>query len=515
MLESIQSLAAGFAAAATLQNLLYCLAGVIVGTLVGILPGLGPIAGIALLIPVTFGLNATSALIMLSGIYYGAMYGGSTTSILINVPGETASVMTCIDGYQMAQQGRAGPALAIAAIGSFVAGTFSIFGLVLIAPPLAQAALVFGPPEFASLMVFAFVVLSNVTGKSLVKALMMTVVGLILGTVGMDPVGGNERFTFGSPYLLSGIEFVAVAIGVFGLGEILVNAAKPPGQLEQRVLVPRLRDLYPSVTDLKRSVGAILRGTGIGFATGLIPGPAPVIATYASYAVEKRLSRHPEEFGKGAIEGVAGPESANNAATQSAFIPLFVIGIPFGPVPAILLGALLIHGVTPGPLLISESPDLFWAVVASMYIGNFILLLLNLPFVPLFANMLRVPKKVLLPLVMLFCMTGMYSVNNAVLDVWMMIAFGVLGYLLRGWAYEGAPLLLGLVLGPKLEVAFRQSLMISHGDFAIFVTRPVSIALLAATLLFLVYPLARHLVRICRSRPHAPPGASAPGSGDR
>ena len=508
MLESLEFLATGFAVALTPQNLLYCLIGAVAGTLVGVLPGLGPIAGIALLIPATFGLNATSALIMLSGIYYGAMYGGSTTSILINVPGETASVITCIDGYQMAQQGRAGPALAIAAIGSFIAGTIAIFGLVLIAPPLARAALAFGPPEFAALMVFAFVVLSNVTGKSLIEALMMVIVGLILGTIGMDPVTGNERFTFDSAYLLGGIEFVAVAIGVFGLGEILVNAAKPPAQLEQRVLVPSLRDLYPTLADLKRSIGAILRGTGIGFFAGLIPGPAPVIATYAAYAAEKRLSRHPEEFGKGAIEGVAGPESANNAATQSAFIPLFVIGIPFGPVPAILLGALLIHGVTPGPLLISDSPQLFWAVVASMYIGNFILLLLNLPFVPLFANILRVPKKILLPLIMLFCVTGMFSVNNSALDIWMMLGFGVLGYILRGWAYEGAPLILGLVLGPKLEVAFRQSVMISHGDFGIFVNRPISLVLLLLTLAFLLFPLAKRAWLALQ--PKKPDGA-APG----
>jgi putative tricarboxylic transport membrane protein len=504
MLESLQYLISGFTVATTVQNLLYCLIGAIVGTLVGILPGLGPIAGIALLIPATFGLNPTSALIMLAGIYYGAMYGGSTTSILINVPGETASVITCIDGYKMAQQGRAGPALAIAALGSFIAGTVAIFGLVLIAPPLAAAALAFGPPEFASLMVFGFVVLSNVTGTSLIKALMMAVVGLIIGTIGLDPVTGNERFTFGSAYLLGGIEFVAVAIGVFGLGEVLVNAAKPAEQLEGRVLVPRFRDLYPSLADLKRAIGAILRGTGIGFGIGLVPGPAPVIATYASYTVEKRLSKHPEEFGNGAIEGVAGPESANNSATQSAFIPLFVLGIPFGPVTAILLGALLIHGVTPGPLLIAEHPQLFWAVVASMYIGNFILLLLNLPFVPLFANMLRVPKKVLLPLVMLFCVTGMFSVNNSILDIWMMLAFGALGYVLRGWAYEGAPLLLGLVLGPKLEVAFRQSVMISHGDFGIFVERPVSAALLAATAVFLVWPLAKLGWRAMHRKPAAP-----------
>ena len=520
MLESLQYLAGGFVLATTFQNLLYCLIGAVVGTLVGILPGLGPIAGIALLIPATFGLNPTSALIMLSGIYYGAMYGGSTTSILINVPGETASVITCIDGYQMAQQGRAGPALAIAALGSFIAGSIAIFGLVLLAPPLAEAALAFGPPEFASLMVFGFVVLSNVTGSSLIKALMMAVVGLILGTVGMDPVSGSARFTFGYAYLLGGIEFVAVAIGVFGIGEILVNAAKPAEQLEQHALVPRFRDLYPSLADLKRSIGAILRGTGIGFGVGLVPGPAPVIATYAAYTVEKRLSKHPEEFGKGAIEGVAGPEAANNAATQSAFIPLFVLGIPFGPVTAILLGALLIHGVTPGPLLIAENPQLFWAVVASMYIGNFILLLLNLPFVPLFANMLRVPKRILLPLVMLFCLTGMFSVNNSVLDMWMMLGFGALGYLLRGWAYEGAPLLLGLVLGPKLEVAFRQSVMISHGDFGIFVDRPVSLALLLATAVFLVFPLVKRAVRsLHRKTPPPPPpgetGASVPAQGQR
>lgn len=508
MLESLQYLMDGFAVAGTVQNLLYCVGGVIVGTLIGVLPGIGPIAGIALLIPITFGLNATSALIMLAGIYYGAMYGGSTTSILMNVPGETASVITCIDGYRMAQQGRAGPALSIAAIGSFIGGTISIFGLVLIAPPLAQAALVFGPAEFFSLMVFGFVVLSNVTGGSLIKNLMMTVVGLIIGTIGLDPVTGNERFTFGSPYLLGGIEFVAVAIGVFGIGEILSTAAKPAALLEQQVIVPRLRDLFPTLDDLKRSIGAILRGTGIGFGVGLIPGPAPVIATYASYMLEKRISKHPEEFGKGAIEGVAGPETANNAATQSAFIPLFVLGIPFGPVTAILLGALLIHGVTPGPLLIAESPQLFWAVVASMYIGNFVLLLLNLPFVPLFAQILRVPKRILLPLIMLICITGMFSVNNSLPDIWTMLGFGVLGYLLRGWVYEGAPLLLGLVLGPKLEVAFRQSVMISHGDLAFFVQRPVSLALLVVTAGFLLFPLAKRVVGLFRRKPAVATSAS-------
>ncbi len=495
MFESLQHLATGFGIATTFHNLFYCLIGAIVGTLIGVLPGIGPIAGIALLIPATFGLNPTSAIIMLAGIYYGAMYGGSTTSILLNVPGETASVITCIDGYQMAQKGRAGPALATCAIGSFIAGTIGIFGLVFLAPPLAEAALAFGPPEYFSLMVFGFIVLSNVTGASLLKSLMMAIVGLIIGTIGLDPVTGDARFAFGVVPLLGGIEFVAVAIGLFGIGEVLINVHQPLEMLEQKVLVPRFRELYPTLQDLKKSIGAILRGTGIGFGVGLVPGPAPVIATYASYMVEKRISKHPEEFGKGAIEGVAGPESANNSACQAAFIPLFVLGIPFAPPTAILLGALLIHGVAPGPLMIGQHPELFWGVIASMYIGNFILLFLNLPFVPLFANILRTPKKVLLPLVILFCMTGMYTVNNSVFDIWMMLIFGGIGFLMRKWAYEGAPLLLALVLGPKLEVAFRQSLMISHGDFGIFINRPVSMVFLLATAIFLVIPLIRIILK--------------------
>ncbi len=493
MFESIQHLFAGFGIATTMANLLYCLLGAVAGTLVGILPGLGPIAGIALLIPITFGLSPTSAIIMLCGIYYGAMYGGSTTSILLNVPGETASVITCIEGYQMAQRGKAGPALAMCAIGSFVAGTLAIFGMVFLAPPLAEAALAFGPPEYFSLMVCGFIVLSNVTGGSLLKSLMMAVVGLIIGTVGLDPVTGDYRFTFDTTYLLSGIEFVAVAIGLFGIAEVLANADQPSETLEQCVIMPRFRDLFPSLQDLRRSIGAIIRGAGIGFGVGLVPGPAPVLATYASYMTEKRVSRHPEAFGKGAIEGLAGPEAANNAACQSAFIPLFVLGIPFAPPTAILLGALMIHGVVPGPMMISEHPDVFWGVIASMYIGNFILLLLNLPFVPFFASILRIPKKILLPLVMLFCITGMYTVNNSVNDIWLMLSMGVLGYLMRKWVYDAAPLLLALVIGPKMEVAFRQSLMLSHGDFGVFVERPFSLAFLVVTLLFLLVPAFRFI----------------------
>jgi putative tricarboxylic transport membrane protein len=498
MVDSLQHLIQGFGIAITIHNLFYCLIGAIVGTLIGVLPGIGPIAGIALLIPATFSLNPTSAIIMLAGIYYGAMYGGSTTSILLNVPGETASVITCIDGYQMAQKGRAGPALAICAIGSFIAGTIGIFGLVFLAPPLAEAALAFGPAEYFSLMVLGFVVLSNVTGTSLIKSLMMAVIGLIIGTIGLDPVTGVARFTFDSMDLLSGIEFVAVAIGLFGIGEVLANVEKPLEVLEGKVLVPRLRDLYPSLQDLRKAIKAILRGTGIGFGVGLVPGPAPVIATYASYMIERKVSKYPEEFGKGAIEGVAGPESANNSACQAAFIPLFVLGIPFAPPTAILLGALLIHGVMPGPMLIGEHPELFWGVIASMYIGNFILLLLNLPFVPFFANILRIPKKILLPLVILFCVTGMYSVNNSIFDIWVMLLFGGLGYLMRKLDYEGAPLLLALVLGPKLEVAFRQSLMISHGDFGIFIFRPISMIFLLSTLAFLMIPVIRMAWRSIR-----------------
>lgn len=500
MLDALQHLFNGFVIAATPGNLLYCLTGALVGTIIGVLPGIGPIAGIAILIPATYGLDPTSAIIMLAGIYYGTMYGGSTTSILLNVPGETASVITCIDGYKMAQQGRAGPALAICAIGSFIAGTIAIVVMASLAVQLATAALAFGPAEFLSLMVFGFIVLSNVTGKSLLKSLIMAVIGFILGTIGTDPVSGTERFVFGLPPLFAGVEFVAVAIGLFGIGEVLATINQPLDALERKVVVPRLRELYPSLKDLRMSILPILRGTAIGFGTGLVPGPAPVIATYASYVVERKVSKNPERFGNGAIEGVAGPEAANNAACQSAFIPLFALGIPFAPVTAILFGAFLIHGVTPGPMFIQEHPGIFWGVIASMSIGNFILLILNLPFVPLFANILRIPKRLLLPLIVLFCLTGMFSVNNSIFDVWMMLLFGGIGFLIRKWDFEGAPLLLALVLGPKMETAFRQSLLISHGDAQIFLARPLSLAFLIAAAVFLFLPAARKAIGAARGR---------------
>ena len=476
----------GFGIATTVQNLSYCLIGAIVGTLVGVLPGLGPIAGIALLIPATFGLNATSAIIMLAGIYYGAMYGGSTTSILLNVPGETASVITCIDGYQMAQKGRAGPALAMCAIGSFIAGTIGIFGLVFLAPPLAEAALAFGPPEYFSLMAFGFIVLSNVTGTSLIKSLMMAVVGLIIGTIGIDPVTGDARFAFDYVPLLGGIEFVAVAIGLFGIGEVLANVERPPEVLEQRVLVPRLRELFPTLQDLKRAIGAILRGAGIGFGVGLVPGPAPVIATYASYMMEKKVSKHPEEFGKGAIEGVAGPESANNSASSSSFIPLFSLGIPSNAVMALLLGAFMVHGVMPGPLLHKQHPDLFWGTIMSMYIGNIMLLILNLPLIGLWVKLLKVPYRILFPFILFFSIIGSYSIDNSVFDIFVMLLFGTMGYVLKKFQYEFSPLVLAFILGPMLENSLRQSLLVTGGSFSIFFTRPISASCLVIAVLLLL-----------------------------
>ncbi len=478
----------GFAAALSPENLLYCFLGVLVGTLVGVLPGVGPIAGMSLLIPATFGMNPTTAMIMLAGIYYGAMYGGSTTSILINVPGEAASVVTALDGYQMARAGRAGPALTIAAVGSFVAGTFSIVMLMILAPLLAQWALRVGPPEYCALMILGFVLLAYLSQGSTVKALMSAALGVILGTIGIEPMSGYRRFTFGVPQLWEGLGFVPVVMGLFGLAEVLVSVER---SLAPEVIRTRLRNLLPSRPEWRDSIGAILRGSVLGFGVGVLPGPATVLASFSSYTVEKRLSRHPERFGRGAIEGVAGPEAANNAATGGALVPLLALGIPFAPAPAIMMGALMIHGLRPGPLLIEQRPDFFWAVIASMYLGNVMLLVLNLPLVGLFASLLRVPGRYLQPLIVLFCVVGVYSINHAMADVWTMIVFGLLGYLLRRAGFEAAPLVLALVLGPMLETSLRQSLIMSRGDLTIFLVRPVSAALLAVTLLLLLRPLAR------------------------
>jgi putative tricarboxylic transport membrane protein len=481
-------LAQGLATALGPGNLFYCFLGVLIGTLVGVLPGVGPIAGMSLLIPATFGMNPTTAMIMLAGIYYGAMYGGSTTSILINVPGEAASVVTALDGYQMARAGRAGPALTISAVGSFVAGTFSIVMLMILAPLLAQWALKVGPPEYFALMILGFVLLAHLAQGSMVKALMAAALGVILGTVGIEPMSGYRRFTFGLPQLWEGLSFVPVVMGLFGLAEVLISVER---SLTQEVIRTRLRDLLPSRQEWRDSVGAILRGSVLGFGVGILPGPATVLASFSAYTVEKRLSRHPERFGRGAIEGVAGPEAANNSATGGALVPLLALGIPFAPAPAVMMGALMIHGVRPGPMLIEQRPDFFWAVIVSMYIGNAMLLILNLPLVGLFASLLRVPARYLQPLIVLFCVVGVYSINYAMADVWIMIAFGLLGYLLRRYGFEAAPLVLALVLGPMLETSLRQSLIMSRGDLTVFITRPLAAALLLVALGLLVRPLVR------------------------
>ncbi|MBI4609806.1 MAG: tripartite tricarboxylate transporter permease [Candidatus Rokubacteria bacterium] len=489
-MDILSHLANGLAIALSPGNLFYCFVGVLIGTLVGVLPGVGPIAGMSLLIPATFGMHPTTAMIMLAGIYYGAMYGGSTTSILINVPGEAASVVTSLDGYQMARAGRAGPALAMAAIGSFVAGTFSILMLMLLAPPFAQLALKFGPAEYAAVMILGFVLLAYLVQGSMLKALMVAAFGLLLGTVGIEPMSGYRRFAFGRPELWEGIGFVPVAMGLFGIAEVLVSVERAS---LQEVIRTKLRHLWPSQEDWKDSIGAILRGSVLGFAVGILPGPATVLASFTSYTVEKRVSRHPERFGRGAIEGVAGPEAANNAATGGAMVPLLALGIPFAPATAVMMGALMIHGVRPGPLLIEQRPDFFWGVIVSMYIGNFMLLILNLPLVGLFASLLRVPGRFLHPLIVLFCLVGVYSINYSVFDVWVMILFGLLGYVLRKGGFEVAPLVLALVLGPVFETSLRQSLIMSRGDLAVFLRRPLAAGLLLVALALVLTPLLRHV----------------------
>jgi putative tricarboxylic transport membrane protein len=472
----IDGLVHGFAVALSWQNILYCFAGVLLGTVLGVLPGIGPVAGIALLLPATFALPPASAIIMLAGIFYGTMYGGSTTSILVNVPGEAASVITCLDGHEMAKQGRAGAALGIAAIGSFVAGTLGTLGLMLLAPALMRVALRFGPAEYAALIVFALVVLASLTHGSALRGMLLGAFGLLLGTIGLEPISGHERYTFGVPALYDGVGFVPVAVGLFGLAEVLDRAATP-GRTE--VVRRRITQLWPTADDWHRAWRPILRGTGIGFLCGLLPGPNAVIASIVSYGVERRVSAQPARFGHGAIEGVAGPESANNAAASGALVPLFALGLPSSPPTAVLLAGFLIHGLQPGPLLAQQRPDVFWGALASMYVGNAMLLVLNLPLVGLFVRILKVPDVYLLPAVVLFCMVGAYSVANSVADVWVMVASGLFGFAARRLGFDAAPLVLALVLGPALETAIRQALIISAGSPAIFLTRPIAALFLA------------------------------------
>jgi putative tricarboxylic transport membrane protein len=437
----------------------------------------------AILLPVTYGIPPTTAIIMLAGIYYGAQYGGSTTSILVNIPGEAASVVTTLDGYQMALKGRAGPALGIAAFGSFIAGTIGVIGLQLLAPPLVAVALRFGPPEYSSLMILGFVILTYLAQKSMAKALMMAGVGIILGTIGLDTMTGMPRFTFGIPELLDGVGLAPLAMGLFGISEILLNVEK---KIKQELLTTKVKGLFPTREDWRRAIGAILRGSGSGFFLGILPGGGAVLGSFVSYALEKRISKHPEEFGKGAIEGVAAPEAANNSAAQGAFIPLLTLGIPSNVVMAILLGALMIHNITPGPMLVKEHPQLFWGVISSMYMGNIMLLVLNLPLIGLWVQLLRVPYAILFPLILYICLIGAYVINNSVIDVTIMLLCGVVGYLMRKFEYEPAPLVLAYVLAPMLENALRQSLILSGGSFGIFMARPISAGCLvvAAGLLF-------------------------------
>ncbi len=485
-MSAVEGLAYGFAVALTLPNMLACFVGVLIGTIVGVLPGIGPIGAMALLLPSTFVLTPTAALIMLAGIYYGAMYGGSTTSILVNVPGEATSVVTAIDGYQMARRGRAGAALAVSAVGSFVAGTLGVVGLMLLATPLANVALRFGPPEYFALALMGLAVLSRLSGGSLVRSGLMVGFGLALGSVGMEPISGVSRFTFGSVQLAQGIELVPVAMGLFGIAEILVLVETRGGL--PRVSSVRLRELLPSRQEWRRAAPPILRGSVLGFLVGLIPGPAAVLSTFLSYTVERKLSKRPEEFGRGAIEGVAGPEAANNGATQGAFVPLLALGIPFAPATAVLLGALVIQGIQPGPLLMTQNPEVFWGLVASMYIGNVMLLVLNLPFIGLFVSVLRLPQSLLLSLVVLLCLVGTYSVNNSLLDLWVLVTMGLLGYVFRKLGFDPAIVILALVLGPMLERTFRQTLFMARGDWGAILSRPLTLVLLLAGGLIVVLP---------------------------
>jgi len=486
-MELIDNLALGFSTAFTYQNLLYCLIGCILGTLIGVLPGLGPIATIAMLLPATYALPPIAALIMLAGIYYGAQYGGSTTAILINIPGESSSVVTAIDGYQMARRGRAGVALFTAGFGSFFAGCVATLVLAAFAVPLSELAFKFGPAEYFSLMVLGLIGAVVLASGSLIKAIAMIVLGLLLGLVGTDVNSGTARYSFDIPQMTDGIGFVAVAMGMFGFAEIINNLA----QKEKReTFLNKVTNLWPSKTDFKRMMPSILRGTAIGSVLGVLPGGGAPLAAFSAYSLEKKTSKYSAEFGKGAIEGVAGPESANNAASQTSFIPLLTLGIPPNAVMALMVGAMTIHNIQPGPQVMSSNPALFWGLIASMWIGNVMLIILNLPLIGVWVKLLTIPYKHLYPAILVFCCIGVYTVNNTTFDIYLTAAFGLIGYLFTKLRCEAAPLLLGFVLGPMMEEYFRRAMLLSRGDYTVFFTRPLSLGLLiAAALLVLVVML--------------------------
>ncbi|MBM4442177.1 MAG: tripartite tricarboxylate transporter permease [Candidatus Rokubacteria bacterium] len=499
----IEGLLYGFGIAFTPVNLFACFVGVLVGTVVGVLPGIGPVGAMALLLPSTYALDPATALIMLAGIYYGAMYGGSTTAILVNVPGEAGSVVTLLDGYQMTRRGRAGAALAIAAVGSFVAGTLGVVGVMLAAGWLADVAVAFGPPEYFAITLGGLLLLSRLSGGSLVHAFVMVAIGLALGTVGMDSISALRRFTFGSVQLSQGIDLVPVIMGLYGVAEVLLLAEE--GIKRASIATVRLREMFPTRGEWRESAAPIARGSLVGFLSGLVPGPAAVLSTFISYTLEKKLSKTPERFGQGAVAGVAGPEAANNAATAGAMVPLLSLGIPFSPATAILLGALVIHGLQPGPLMISQRPEVFWGFIASMYIGNFMLLVLNLPLVGIFVSVLRLPQHVLATLVMLLCLVGAFSLSNSYLDLWVLTLFGLFGYGLRKLRVDPSPLVVALVLGPMMEKTLRQALFITRGDVLDLVTRPLTAAILLIALAALIGPPLLSLVRR-RPRAAAPAG---------
>ena len=471
---------------------MYCFVGVLMGTLVGVLPGLGPTAAIALLLPVSFHIPPVSTVIMLAGIYYGAMYGGSTTSILVNIPGEAASVITCLDGYQMAKKGRAGPALGMAAFGSFIAGTLGVVGIMLVAPPMARFALAFGPAEYFSLLLMGIVVIIYMSSGSILKDLLSALFGLLLGTIGMDSISGTQRLTFGVLELTDGIGFIPAVMGLFGVSEILMNVERA---VVTTLVTDNVQNLLPTREDWKESFWPIIRGTVLGFFMGVLPGPAPVISTYSSYALEKRISKTPEKFGTGHIVGVAGPESANNAASSGAMIPLFTLGIPANSVIAVLLGAFMIHGLQPGPMFITKHPDVFWATIVSMYLGNVMLLVLNLPLIPLWVKVLKVPYTILFPLILIFCLIGVYSLNFSQVEIALMIGFGVLGYLMKKYKFDMPPLILALVLGPMIENNLRLSLLMSQGDPTTFLRRPLSAVFMTVSAVLMLLSMVPGLQR--------------------
>lgn len=482
-MEGFQQLFNGFIHSLTLVNLLACFIGAMVGTIVGVLPGLGPTVTMALMLPFTMKYGPETGLIMMTGVWYGAMYGGSTTSILVNIPGEAASVMTCLDGYQMAKKGRAGSALALVAVGSFVAGTLGIMGLQFFAPLLGKAALSFGPPEYLAFMILAFVLLSNLSGEVPIKGAIMISLGLFVSAVGINPMDSFPRFTFGWDELMIGIDFLPIAMGFFGVSEIL-NIALEKYQAPE-VKKVRLRELYPTKKESRRSIAPVLRGSILGFFIGLLPGPCTVISTFVAYSLEKKISKTPEEFGKGAVEGVVAPEAANNSAVMGAMIPLLTLGIPFAAPSAVMLAGLRMHNIELGPMLFTTRPDIFWTFIAAMYIGNMMLLVLNLPLVGLFGRIATIRPQIIMPIISIICLFGVYSVRNSIFDVWVMIISGVIGYALRKWKFPIAPFIIGIVLGPTTENSIRQTLMMFKGNFFLITGRPVAVTLLAVAVLFI------------------------------